>query len=332
MPKQYLIGVDGGNTKTDYLLYDTEGNFIDGIRSGTCSHEAQNMGFEGSYVIMKEQLDNLLQRNHLAVSDVAGACFGLAGVDVPFQKKALEDVVTRIGFTNFQVVNDGFLGIKAASPTGTGACSINGTGTVNVGIDESGKWMQVGGIGYVSGDEAGGSFLARRTIQAVYDMSYRFGETTLLQEDVFAMYGISSKADLGNALLQQKMDSTYLIKALCKRANAGDKVSIGILETAGKNMARSTAGVIAELNFQEPINVILAGSVWAKATCNAMLNRFKEVVQELTKKTCNFIVLEEPPVMGAILWAYEIANKVLPDASVKAKVLKSISEYQNNYR
>lgn len=331
MPKLYLIGVDGGNTKTDYLLYDTEGNFIDGIRSGTCSHEAPNMGFEGSYIIMKENLENLLRRNNLEVSDVAGSCFGLAGVDVPFQKKALEDVVTRIGFKNFQVVNDGFLGIKAASPTGTGACSINGTGTVNVGIDEDGKWMQVGGIGYVSGDEAGGSFLARRTIQAVYDMSYRFGAPTLLQEDVFAMYGITSKTELGNALLQHKMDSTYLIKALCKRANEQDKVAIDILETAGKNMARSTSGVIAELNIHEPINVILAGSVWAKATCHAMLNRFKMVVQDLTKKSCNFIVLEEPPVMGAILWAYELANNKLPSKEVKQKVLKSIDEYQKRY-
>ena len=48
--KKFIIGVDGGNTKTDYLLYDTEGNFIDGVRSGTCSHEVPSVGgFDGSY-------------------------------------------------------------------------------------------------------------------------------------------------------------------------------------------------------------------------------------------------------------------------------------------
>ena len=47
--KKYIIGVDGGNTKTDYLLFDTEGNFIDGLRSGTCSHEGLKDSFDGSY-------------------------------------------------------------------------------------------------------------------------------------------------------------------------------------------------------------------------------------------------------------------------------------------
>lgn len=329
--KKYLIGVDGGNTKTDYLLYDIDGNFIDGIRSGTCSHEAKGLGFNGAYLVMKENIDKLLSNNNVNILDVEGACFGLAGCDVPFQKKALEEAVEKIGFTKYIVVNDGFLGIKAASNTGTGVCSINGTGTVNVGIDESNKWVQVGGIGYVSGDEAGGSFLARRTIQAVFDMCYRFGEDTTLIEDVFNMYEITSKYDLPDALLQKKSDSTYLIKALCKRANEGDNVAIEILETAGKNMARSTSGVIRELNILEPINIIQAGSVWAKATCPKMKEKFESVVTTLTGKKCNFIILNEPPVMGAILWAYEIAHHELPTEEIKSKVLNSIIEYQNRY-
>ena len=121
--KKFIIGVDGGNTKTDYLLYDTEGNFIDGVRSGTCSHEVPSVGgFDGSYNIMKLRIEELLNRNHLSMDDIVAGAFGLAGVDAPFQKKALEEVVKKIGFKKFVVVNDGFLGIKAASKTGTGVC------------------------------------------------------------------------------------------------------------------------------------------------------------------------------------------------------------------
>ena len=68
--KKYLIGVDGGNTKTDYLLYDIDGNFIDGIRSGTCSHEAKGLGFDGAYRVMKEHIDALLQKNNVNIKDV----------------------------------------------------------------------------------------------------------------------------------------------------------------------------------------------------------------------------------------------------------------------
>ena len=278
--KKYVIGVDGGNTKTDYLLYDVDGNFIDGIRCGTCSHESPKIGsFEGAYLEMNDKITKLLSQNNLTIEDVESGAFGLAGVDAPFQKKALEEAVEKIGFKKYQVVNDGFLGIKAASPTGTGACSINGTGTVNVGIDEDGKWMQVGGIGYVAGDEGGGSFLARAAVRIAFDEAYRFGPKTKVTEDVFKMYEITSKKEFSDAIVGKRIDSTYLIKSLFNRANEGDLPAIKVLETAGENMGRSTAGVIAEINVKEPINVILAGSVWAKATNDNMVNKFKEHAQ-----------------------------------------------------
>lgn len=329
--KKYVIGVDGGNTKTDYLLFDIEGNFVDGMRCGTCSHEAPSVGsFDGAYRIMNEKINELLSRNSLLITDVASGVFGLAGVDAPFQKEALENAVKKIGFNEYAVINDGFLGIKAASPTGTGVCSINGTGTVNVGIDEEGNWMQVGGIGYVAGDEAGGSFLARAAVRLAFDDCFRFGEKTKITEDVFEMYQISSKKELSNAIVGKRVDSTFLIKALFKRANENDAPAIKVLETAGENMARSISGVITEINIKEPINVILAGSVWAKATNFSMLEKFKEVVLKLTNKKCNFIVLNEPPVLGAILWALEIANKKLPSEQLKQKVLENIISYQKN--
>ena len=329
--KKYIIGVDGGNTKTDYLLFDIEGNFIDGIRTGTCSHESPKIGgFEGAYLEMKKNIDNLLEKNSLSIDEIASGVFGLAGVDAPFQKKALEEAVEKIGLTNYQVINDGFLGIKAASKTGTGVCSINGTGTVNVGIDEKGNWMQVGGIGYVAGDEGGGSFLARAAIRISFDECFRFGPTTKVTEDVFKMYQITSKYEFSNAIISKRIDSTYLIKSLFNRANEGDLPAINVLATAGENMGKSIAGVIKEIDIIEPIQVILAGSVWAKATNFAMFDRFKEVVVGLTNKKCEFVVLENPPVLGAILWALEIANNELPNQELKDKVLENIVKYQNS--
>lgn len=329
--KKYVIGVDGGNTKTDYMLYDVEGNYIDGIRSGTCSHEGLSDGFEGSYRVMSHNIGLLLSRNGLTIEDVEAGAFGLAGVDCPFQQKKLIEVVERIGFKNYQVVNDGFLGIKAASPNGTGVCSINGTGTVNIGVDNKNNWFQIGGIGYVAGDEAGGSFLARAAVRATYDACFRFGKPTLIQKDVFEMYGVDNYLDLRDVIINKRVDSKFLVQSLFRRANEGDEVAIEILETAGWNMGKSIAGVIRELEFVEPINVILAGSIWAKATNDNMFNKFKETVFELTKKECEFIILKEPPVLGAILWALELANKEMPSNELKNKINNSIIEYQNQF-
>ena len=59
-------------------------------------------------------------------------------------------------------------------------------------------------------------------------------------------------------------------------------------------------------------------------------DKFKEVVNKLTDRKCEFIILKEPPVMGAIIWAYELANQKLPDESTKNKIRDSINNYQEN--
>ena len=87
--KKYLLGVDGGNSKTDYLLFTTDGGFVDVYRTGTCSHEAFSTGFRGMEEAMREQLDGLFTRNNITADDIEAAGFGLAGADLPNQVSEL---------------------------------------------------------------------------------------------------------------------------------------------------------------------------------------------------------------------------------------------------
>lgn len=328
---KYILAVDGGNTKTDYLLYDIKGKFIDGKRCSTCSHEGLPDGFDGTYRVMNREINDLLKSNHLTLNDIEAAALGLAGIDCKYQKDKIEEIIRKIGIKKFQVVNDGFLGIKAASPNGTGACSINGTGTVSVSINEKNEWVQIGGIGYIAGDEAGGSYLARTCVRKTFDSLFRFGKKTSLKDDVFKMYDITNEDDLASAILNNKIDSTFLIKSLFKRANEYDEVSLEILKNVGENMALSTAGSIMKNTLQEPIYVILAGSVWAKATNNTMIISFINKVNELTKRKCEYILLKEPPVLGAVYWALEIANEKKLSSNEKQMIKESIQKYQNQF-
>ncbi len=44
---KYVLGVDGGNSKTDYCLYTIEGDYVDLHKAGTCIHERFKNSFEG---------------------------------------------------------------------------------------------------------------------------------------------------------------------------------------------------------------------------------------------------------------------------------------------
>ena len=63
--KDYILGVDGGNTKTDYFLFDSEGNFVDHYRGGTCSHEGLSDSFDGTYRVLKSVFDSFLEKNKI---------------------------------------------------------------------------------------------------------------------------------------------------------------------------------------------------------------------------------------------------------------------------
>ena len=329
---KYILGVDGGNTKTDYLLFDENGTFLDGHRSGTCSHEALKDSFSGTYRVMQTEINALLSRNNLTVQDIAGAAFGLAGADVKNQKDELNKVIRKIGFQNFEMDNDGFLGLKAASPTGYGVCSINGTGTVSVGIGEDGKHVQVGGVGYISGDEAGGAYLTRRTFQAVYDELYRIGSPTMLTSEVLKVLGITNKEDYLSKIIEltdaKAIDRTRIIKLLFACANNGDLVAKEILKTAGSCMGQSIAGCINELSFCNKIPVVLAGSVWANAAAPDMLDGFKEVVEKHTTIPCEYIILDTAPACGAVIWAMEVALGSIPSLEVKNRIIDYVNKYQ----
>ena len=63
MKQEYVLGVDGGNTKTQYFLYDGDGNFVDGIEAGTCSHEALSDSFAGTRLLLGTRRHFLFPRN-----------------------------------------------------------------------------------------------------------------------------------------------------------------------------------------------------------------------------------------------------------------------------
>lgn len=325
--KKYILGVDGGNTKTDYFLFDLEGNFIDFERCGTCSHEGLADSFDGSYRVMKKDLTPLLERNSLKPEDIYSSVFGLAGVDTPFQKKKLQEVITNLGFKNFEVVNDSFLGIKPV--TKVGVCSINGTGTSTGGIDLDGNYLQVGGIGYFTGDEAGGRWLAKRAIRQAFDSLYRFGKSTVLTDIVMKALGIDDKYYFSEAISERlkNVNLHEITLAVFENANNGDEVCIDLLKEMADNLARSTGGCVVNLNLGDNPTIILAGSVWVKGSCPVLVEEFKKKINSYTKKECNVVVLRNPPATGAIIWALELATGEYPSLEVRELISKNVTEH-----
>ncbi|MDG0792904.1 N-acetylglucosamine kinase [Cohnella ginsengisoli] len=327
----YVIGVDGGNSKTDYFLFDREGGFVNHINAGTCSHERFADGYAGAHREMDARIRELLAPCGIAPSQIDAAAFGLAGCDLPTQQEELCRIAGRIGLRQYAVDNDSFLGIKAGTERGYGICSVNGSGAVTGGISPSGLRLQVGGIGSeLAGDEGGGYYLGRKVVRAVYDGFYRLGPPTAMAEPVMALLGAPSRerfmACAAEAAYQRALPNTELMRVLFAAADAGDEAALTLVAHSARQMALSTAGCIANLDFgaNDEIEIVLSGSVWIKAESPLMMQRYMREVGELTGRRCRFLPLAVPPATGAVLWALELARGAPVDADMRSKVLQGV--------
>ena len=92
----------------------------------------------------------------------------MAGVDTKYQKQKISEMIVQNGLKDFQLCNDGYLGIKAGIVSGVGITIINGTGCSFTGIGEIGEMMQVGGQAVVMDDIGGGYMIGRNIVRLVH--------------------------------------------------------------------------------------------------------------------------------------------------------------------
>lgn len=297
---EYVLGVDGSNIYTRYFLFTPEGRFVDYILDTGCSQEM--VGFDGATGILSARIRQLLTRNRIALHQIAGAGFGLAGVDSAKQQKQFESFFEGIGIRQVRVTNDAFLGLICGTSRGVGVCSLHSAGCATGGINHEGRWQQVGGLGEITGDDGGGGFMAQEALRKVYESFFRCGEETLMTPAVFAQLGISEADDLQDALIEaQDTDTVSFIRIVFAAAELGDAAALDILRHIAHELACSAAGCIRYLGFEGTVEVVQAGGIWRKAENNLLNEMFEKELRALSPNPVQLIVLKVPVAAGAVM-------------------------------
>jgi N-acetylglucosamine kinase-like BadF-type ATPase len=310
--KKYVIGVDGGGTKTHCALFDLEGNKVDLIEWGATNHESLRGGFSEMKIELGNMLCHILSKNNLTYKSIVNYAMGLAGVDTLAQHHIVSNMLKEFGCENFTLCNDAYLGVKAGCRSGAGICAINGTGCTVAGVNSEGQMLQVGGQGSLTGDTGGGGYLGMKVISTVYNALFKEDVRTILEDRIFSILNITSKHDYMEAVTEKINNGQLIVKDLAKlvfeAANLGDTAALNILKEMGHENAKSINGVIKNLNFRsdKPIEVVLAGSVYVKGQNSTAIDTMKsEVGAWNPERELYFRLLKEPPVMGAVIWALE---------------------------
>lgn len=312
---RYLMGIDGGATKTQCVLYNIDENKADLVRFGPLNHEVLPGGFEQLKIDLKSLIDSTLIRSNATIDQLEYCVFGMAGVDTNSQHNIVSEIIKDIGISNFLLCNDSFLGIKAGSPNGTGICVINGTGSTASGIDQTGKIIQIGGFGDLSGDMGGGTFIGIAVVRSVYKYLFKRGKPTIMKSLIFNTLGIKSENEFMEIITEKINNGDIKLSTLniiaFDAARQGDETAINILTETGLDYADTVNEIINQLNFNETeeINIVLAGTVNIKEKNSLLVKVMKErILQTNQNYRINFVILQHPPVIGALIWAAEQAG------------------------
>jgi N-acetylglucosamine kinase-like BadF-type ATPase len=312
---EYVIGMDIGGTKSHLALFDTEGNFIDLGHWGCLNHE----GLAGSFNQLEKELGQfvtqVISKNGISMKQITYSALGVAGVDTAKQNVIVSQIFRKLGFENFTLANDAYLGIPAGSKTGAGICAINGTGCTLAGLNKNGEKLQIGGVGAISADMGGGGYIGERIVGAVYCELFRKGEPTVLTSFLFEKLGITGKYDFVETIYDKMADGTFDIYKLSplifEAVIQNDNVAAGILREIAVSYANGISCMIEELKFpcDEELCIVLAGSVFVKGAHPLLVNSLKEKVKnDNADRLITYNLLNVPNVAGAVVWALNMLN------------------------
>jgi len=317
----YVVGVDGGGTKTAGLLVDLEGRVRARAVVGPTNY--QIVGAEGVRREISRLVGELFQEAGIEPQQLACIALGLAGVGRPGEPETVAQAVGQLDLAREVVVDhDAMIALVGALVDRPGLIIIAGTGSIALGRNERGERVRVGGWGYLLGDEGGGFFIARAGLAAVMRAYDGREEKTLLTARILTALGLSDPQEIIPRVYRKGMshnEMADLAPVVFAAAREGDPVAGRIIRRAGRELGLMAAAAIRGLGMEgvEVVPIGLVGSVFKSR--ELLIEAIKEGLGD--KIRADFVRPRLNPMGGAVIMALQrVAVDLTPE------VLKHLGE------
>lgn len=241
------IGVDGGGTKTQFVLFDDEMRARQSFRLGTC-HPGQ-VGYDGMAAVIGEGVG--LAR---AAADgaVKGIGLGLAGYgqDPAIRARMADAVRQAVGDTPFELVSDVEAAWASTLDLADGVVVICGTGSIAFGRAGD-KTTRAGGWGYQVGDEGSGYWIGREVLRLFSRQADGRDPRGPLFDVVMRELGLAEPYEIityaRDVLAGDRTRTASLTRVLRQAADAGDPVAHAAYGRVARELADIVGAVAARL-------------------------------------------------------------------------------------
>jgi N-acetylglucosamine kinase-like BadF-type ATPase len=279
-----IVGVDGGNSKTELVAATTDGETLAFVRGpGSNSH---GIGADGVAAV----ISRLVGETAIDLP-VGHGVFYLCGADVPADIRELEDAVRRGGWAREAVVdNDTFALLRAGTDATDAVAVICGSGINCVGR---------------AGDRGGGEMLGRDALFLAARGEDGRGAPTELTRIVREHFATPSVEATGidvhyRRLPQQRLGE--LAPLVLAAAEQGDAVAAALVDRLAGEIVLLVHRAVRDLSLTE-LDVVLGGGMLRSG--EGLL--WDAVVAGLPEGA-RPVALRDSPVVGAALAALDLAG------------------------
>jgi len=291
-----VVGVDGGNTKTDLAVATLEGEVLASVRGpGSNSH---GLGSVGAVAVIAALVDGVAF-DHPAEY---GAFF-LCGADVARDIAELSAEIEARSWTRAATVdNDTFALLRAGSDRPDAVAVICGAGINCVGRRADGRVARYPSLGWETGDWGGAEAVGRDALFLAARAEDGRGESTALVDVVRSHFKLPTAYAVGEAVHYRRLRDVRLgelAPAVVAAAGDGDAVARALVERLANEIVLMIHRALADLELQEG-DVVLGGGMLAPG--EGFLH--ERVVAALPSRAVP-VVPDAPPVAGAVLAALD---------------------------
>lgn len=313
----YLIGIDGGATKTAAILADMEGNILNKVVAPASNYHA--VGREKAGQAMREAVTRVVEGAGKSPQDCTLAIFGLSGLNNDHDESIYRSLIEPINIGgDIRIENDIVIAWAAATACQPGVVVIAGTGSSAFGINRNGDRVKTLGWDYIVADQGSGYWVGLKGMQAAFKAwDGRSEDGQMLLESLLDHLNVKDGDEAllhiysRNFLDDMKTRTASFAKRVSECADAGDIAARLILHQAGEELGNAVATVIRRLNMQDEDFIVgRVGSTFNSG--KYLLEPFEKTIHDIAPGV-DIQVAAYRAQVGALIYGYNMLGSLTDD-------------------
>jgi N-acetylglucosamine kinase-like BadF-type ATPase len=300
-----FIGVDGGGTKTRTVIVSSSGDLVADL-----SYRGSNINHYpwGPFKDLLDGLSAAIRKRLPVEAEPAAVFLGMAGIDRHRRKEEVKALIqAQWPGVPVALVHDALPALVSGAGKKEGIVLIGGTGAFAFGINEYGAQHQVGGWGFLLGDEGSGYDIGRRALQAVMKHFDGRGPDTLLVKKVLENYGIGHQNEFIPIVYSPDFtrDQIAAVARLVFEASSqGDALSLHLLDQAAGELCELVDVMLRRLPFTASVvTVVVTGGLFHEGS------PLTRMLQQRLRGRAEVVRNEHPPALGAAVLARGLSGE-----------------------